>query len=199
MGGKKWVWGGLLAVCLAAPAQAEIYVYRDARGTLHFSNAPASPGYRPYMPEIPRGGAPRRRAALATPSKRREFYPMIRDSATRHAVDVALVKAVIQAESNFVPYAESPKGAMGMMQLMPATARRYNSVRLWDPQENIETGVRHLRKLLDRYNGDTRLALAAYNAGEEAVERYGGVPPYQETRDYLDRVLTFRQQYLREQ
>lgn len=199
MRGSNWVWGGLLAVCLAAPVRAEIYVYRDARGTLHFSNAPAAPGYKPYMEEIPRGGFPSRRVAVTPLSQRSTFYPMIRDSATRHRVDVALVKAVIQAESNFVPYAQSPKGAMGMMQLMPATARRYNAWRLWDPQENIETGVRHLRMLLDRYSGNVRLALAAYNAGEEAVERHGGIPPYRETIQYVDRVVAFRQKYLQEQ
>lgn len=194
-----WALGGLV-VCswFSLPARAEIYVYRDGRGGLHFSNAPVSPGYRPYMPEENRSSI-RGRIRLANLARRQAFYPMIREAARRHQVEVALVKAVIQAESDFVPYARSPKGAMGMMQLMPGTARRHNVWQILDPRENIEGGVAHLRLLLDRYAGNVRLALAAYNAGVEAVEKYGGVPPYKETTEYLDRVLRFRQQYLLEQ
>lgn len=173
-------------------------MYRDGKGSLHFSNAPVSTGYRPYIPEVTRPGRGAR-ARLADPARRKAFYPIIRAAANRHQVDPALVKAVIQAESDFVPYARSPKGALGMMQLMPATARRHNVWQALDPRENIEGGVAHLRLLLDRYGGNVRFALAAYNAGIEAVEKYGGVPPYQETIEYLDRVLRFRQQYLVEQ
>jgi len=108
------------------------------------------------------------------------------------------VKAVIHAESDFVPYAVSPKGALGLMQLMPATARRHGVWRVFDPRENVEGGVRYLRFLLDRYAGNVRLALAAYNAGEGAVDRYGGIPPYRETQEYLERVLAYRQAYLRD-
>jgi soluble lytic murein transglycosylase-like protein len=123
---------------------------------------------------------------------------MIREAARRHRVEPALVKAVIQAESDFVPYARSPKGALGLMQLMPATARMHGVWQILDPRENVEGGVRHLRFLLDRYSGNVRLALAAYNAGTEAVAKHGGVPPYPETTAYLDRVLRFRQMYARE-
>jgi len=107
--------------------------------------------------------------------------------AARHRVAPDLVRAVIAVESAFVPTARSPKGAMGLMQLMPSTARHYAVGDPFDPVENLEAGIRHLSSLLDRY--DLRLALAAYNAGEGAVQRYGGMPPYRETRDYVARVL----------
>jgi soluble lytic murein transglycosylase len=118
--------------------------------------------------------------------------------AHRHRVDAALVKAVIRAESDFLPYARSPKGALGLMQLMPATARMHKVWSVFEPKDNIEGGVRHLRLLLDQYNGNVRLALAAYNAGDGAVSRHGGIPPYPETIEYLERVLRFRELYLRE-
>jgi len=107
--------------------------------------------------------------------------------ATRHELSPDFVRAVIQAESAFNPYARSPKGAMGLMQLMPATARRFNVADPYNPQANIEGGIKYLRVLLDRF--PERLALAAYNAGEAAVERFRGIPPYAETRDYVTRVL----------
>ena len=107
--------------------------------------------------------------------------------AERHRVAPDLVRAVIAVESANVATARSPRGAMGLMQLMPATARRYAVGDPYDPAENLDAGIRHLSSLLDRY--DVRLALAAYNAGEGAVQRYGGMPPYRETRDYVSRVL----------
>ena len=110
-------------------------------------------------------------------------------------VDPALVKAVIRAESGFVPTARSPKGALGLMQLMPATARMHKVWRAFDPSDNIRGGVKHLRLLLDEYRGDVRLALAAYNAGGGAVRKYGGVPPYPETVEYIRRVFRYRDHY----
>jgi soluble lytic murein transglycosylase-like protein len=187
---------GLVVLTASSRASAGFYVYKDSRGSLHFSNAPAAPGFRPYTPPASsRGSALRYRP---DPTRRRKFDPLIREAAARYRVDRALVKAVIRAESDFVPYARSPKGALGLMQLMPATARRYNAWRLYDPIENIDAGVRHLRILLDRYEGNVRLALAAYNAGDDAVSRYGGIPPYPETIDYLERVLRYHAQYNRE-
>jgi hypothetical protein len=115
------------------------------------------------------------------------FSDLIEPLAAHHEVDVALIRAVIEVESAYRPAARSPKGAMGLMQLMPATARQYDVDDAYDPAQNLAAGIRHLRRLLDRY--DVRLALAAYNAGEGAVARYGGIPPYRETRDYVDRVL----------
>jgi soluble lytic murein transglycosylase-like protein len=116
-----------------------------------------------------------------------QYVHLIEETSLRHQVDPKLVHAVITVESRYQPRARSRKGAMGLMQLMPATARQYAVANPYDPAANVEAGVRHLRSLLDRF--DLKLALAAYNAGEAAVKRFGGVPPYQETRDYIQRVL----------
>ena len=109
--------------------------------------------------------------------------------ARRHGVDESLVHAVIQVESRYDAFAVSPRGAMGLMQLMPKTADRFDVDNAFDPVENVDAGVRYLKELLERYSGQPRLALAAYNAGEEAVERYSGIPPYRETIDYIRKVL----------
>jgi soluble lytic murein transglycosylase-like protein len=194
--------GLLVLVAVAATlgvedrATGQMYMYRDNRGSLHFSNAPSSPGYKPYEP--PPLAMQRSAFYRPDPLRRQKFDLMIRDVARRYRVDSALVKAVIRTESDFVPYARSPKGALGLMQLMPDTARRHNVSRVLEPSDNIEGGVKHLRLLLDLYNGNVRLALAAYNAGEQAVEKYHGIPPYPETIEYCDRVLQFREQYSRE-
>jgi soluble lytic murein transglycosylase-like protein len=196
---------GLLGL-LPERSAAEIYMYKDARGRLHFSNAPADPGYQRYTATTPttagfrRFGSYRPRVdSAAVKARRKAFDPIIASAAARHRLDPALVKAVIRTESDFIAYARSPKGALGLMQLMPATARQHSVWRVFDPAENIEGGVRHLRLLLDQYNGNVRLALAAYNAGAGAVSRHGGVPPYPETIEYLQRVLSFREQFAREQ
>lgn len=109
--------------------------------------------------------------------------------ARRHRIDEALVRAVIEVESRYDAFAVSPRGAMGLMQLMPKTARRFSVRNAFDPVQNIDCGVRYLGELLARYEGRVPLALAAYNAGEEAVDRFGGVPPYRETEQYVGKVL----------
>ena len=119
------------------------------------------------------------------------YDALIETASARHEVDAKLVKAVIQVESSFQPRARSPKGAMGLMQLMPATARRYQARNIFDPRVNIETGTRHLRTLLREF--ELPLALAAYNAGEMAVRRFGGIPPYAETQSYVARILELLQ------
>ncbi len=123
------------------------------------------------------------------------FEPIIQQAAERHKVDAALVKAVIRTESYFNPNATSHKGASGLMQLMPQTARLYGVTDLYSPRQNVDAGVRHLKYLLKRYRNKLKLAIAAYNAGEEAVEHYNGVPPYRETRNYVKKVLRFHQIY----
>jgi soluble lytic murein transglycosylase-like protein len=132
--------------------------------------------------------------AAAPPAGPREHAPedfrgLVERVARRYGLDPALVDAVVRAESGYDPQATSPAGAMGLMQLMPATARALGVVDPYDPVQNVEGGVRYLRGLLDRF-GDVTLALAAYNAGPGAVTRYGGVPPYRETRAYVERVLS---------
>ena len=115
------------------------------------------------------------------------FDPIIDRAATRHDVDARIVKAVIQVESAFQPRARSSKGAMGLMQLMPKTARQYKARNPYDPASNIEAGTKYLKRLLDEF--ELPLALAAYNAGEGAVRRFGGIPPYAETQAYVTKVL----------
>ena len=128
-----------------------------------------------------------------------DFDHIIDELAAQYRVEPALVKAVIRAESGFDPRAISPKGARGLMQLTPRTARYHGVANVQDPRQNIRGGVRLLRLLLDRFDDDAALALAAYNAGGPTVERFGGVPPYQETRRYVATVLRFRERYRREE
>jgi soluble lytic murein transglycosylase-like protein len=118
----------------------------------------------------------------------REIDAAIDQAASRHSVDPNLVRALVKVESNFNPNAVSRKGAMGLMQLMPQTARQLNLKNPFDPQQNIDAGVRHLKQLLDNYNGDVRLSLAAYNAGSGAVSRSRGIPRYSETQNYVRRI-----------
>lgn len=122
-----------------------------------------------------------------------EYGEIIRSASRKYRLDWRLVSAVMQVESNFNPTALSPKGAQGLMQLMPETSRLYRVRNPYDPKQNVEAGVKHLRMLLKRFDGDLKLALAAYNSGEKTVDRYGGIPPYQETRDYVRKVIALYQ------
>lgn len=135
------------------------------------------------------GGAP------IHPGDPRAYDSLIQEAAKRHRIDAALVKAVIKTESAFDRRAVSPAGAMGLMQLMPTTAQLHGVRDVFAPRENVEAGCRHLRMLLDRYRGNERLALAAYNAGEGRVDERMSVPPIAETRDYVERVLRYRAAY----
>ncbi|HTD27094.1 MAG TPA: transglycosylase SLT domain-containing protein, partial [Candidatus Elarobacter sp.] len=170
------VWGAASAMVLglAVQATADIYRYRDRSGTLVFTNAPAAPSAR-LMRELPPASRmlvpmtrEALRAELAKPLPRvvpTSYDRLIREIAERYAVEYALVKAVIKAESDFDRLAVSRKGALGLMQLMPETAAQHQVVDVFLPRDNIEGGCRHLRMLLDRYGGNLPLAIAAYNAG----------------------------------
>ena len=170
-----------------ASAAAQIYAWRDASGTLVLSDRELNTPTKIY--EVP--GAPSYRTTTADgrSSAAPRFDAIVVAHAQRHALRPELVRAVIQVESGYNPTATSPKGAMGLMQLMPATARELGVRNPYDPEENIRGGTAYLRQLLDRYDGNEELALAAYNAGSGAVDRYGQrVPPYRETRDYVRKV-----------
>lgn len=174
---SRFLWGPLLVALLpgyAAAGDGEIYRRMDASGVVHYTNVPPHPVLsRAIRPgEQPSG-----------------LKALIRSAAHRVGLDPRLVEAVIAVESDFDPWAVSRKGAMGLMQLMPATADRYAVQNPFDPVENIGGGTRYLRDLLHRFEGDLRSALAAYNAGETAVATYQGIPPYQETREYVTKVL----------
>ena len=173
-------------------AAAQIYAWRDDTGTLVLSDRRLDPDapITTYVVAGAPAGAPSVRATRqAMPAAAERFEPLVREHAGRHGLRADLVRAVIQVESAFNPRATSPKGAMGLMQLMPGTARELGVVNAYDPGENIRGGTLYLRQLLDRYDGNEELALAAYNAGFSAVDRHGGeVPPYDETRNYVKKV-----------
>lgn len=170
------------------PAAADVYVYKNNQGVLTFTNVPNHSGYRRVLGES-------NSASTSSTLGPAAFDDLIRLASGRYNVDAHLVRAVIKAESDFRSNARSNKGAMGLMQLMPDTARLHNVVDAYDPGENVDGGVRHLKMLLERYQGDVELSLAAYNAGSGAVEKHGGIPPFAETREYVRRVIKFYDSY----
>ena len=168
-------------------AGAEIYKYIDERGVVHFTDKRINANYRPVFP-----GKTSRYAAR----DERKYDDIIRMLCREHEIDFALVKAVIKAESAFNPKAVSKKGAQGLMQLMPDTARRLEVIDPFNPYDNLQGGVRYLRQMLDTFGGNITLAVAAYNAGPTAVQSSNAVPPYPETRMYVKRVLQYQREYL---
>ena len=168
----------------APPAVAQSFRFVAPDGTVHFTNAPNDPRYQ-RMGVV--SGTQSHWLSLPVGSQR--YAAEISDVAGRYGVPQRLVEAVIRVESAFNSSAVSRKGARGLMQLMPATASVLGVRDAFNPRQNIDGGVRHLRGLIDRYPGDLRLALAAYNAGDQAVRAYNGVPPYPETKQYVERVL----------
>lgn len=188
----------LWAMAAALPAQADIYAYRDENGVLNYTNMrPNDPRYQVHVAYKDK---PAHTAVVqyqdGSPVKLPpRLSALVDQAADQFAVDRALVQAVMHAESAFKVHAVSAKGAVGLMQLMPETAQRYGVHDLFDPEQNIMAGVRYLRDLLDTFHHNDRLALAAYNAGENSVLRYGGVPPFPETVNYVDRVLKLQTAY----
>jgi soluble lytic murein transglycosylase len=176
----------------AAPAWAggAIYAFTDARGVTHYTNRPhADKRFKQIKLRDQRSATPRYHAPRS-----RVYDPLIGDAAANEGIPPALVKAVIAAESAFDSGAVSRKGAQGLMQLMPRTAKQMGVSNPLEPAQNVRGGTSYLRSMIDRY-GDLGRALAAYNAGPTAVDRYGGIPPFQETRDYVERVLSYYRRY----
>lgn len=198
---NKWITPFLFVFLLIvgaifpAAAPGDIYKYVDAEGVIHLTNVPTNPDikYDLILRE-------RRVLFRVKPTDITKYDHLITRVSEKYNVDSALVKAVIKAESNFDHKAVSPKGARGLMQLMPATASSLQVHDSFHPENNIEGGVRYLRYLLNIFKGNLSLALAAYNAGEAAVARYHhNVPPFQETQTYIKRVLHYFAQYRNEE
>jgi len=190
-----------LTLGLVSPLSAQIYSYRDAEGRLHITDKlirdksyKLVDTYEQRVPEKKRSGIEERNAR--TPSRRNGKYVLSRDQisglvipiAEAMKVDPQLVIAVIEIESSRNVKALSSKGAMGLMQLIPETAERFGVQNPWDPRQNIRGGISYLQYLLSYFEGNVDLVLAAYNAGENAVDRHGGVPPYRETRRYVQKI-----------
>ncbi len=193
------------AMLVALPyhaAHADIYQYTDEDGVVHFTNVNVAKGkkYRRH-PESAgtssnanqvrrqRSSPPQAASAVTSTNVPSAYLESINTACDRHGVDPALVHAIMKVESDFNPMAISRKGAMGLMQLMPQTAVDMNVRNTFDPGENIDGGVKYMRYLLDRYEGNVSLALAAYNSGENAVKRWGTIPPFPETQNYVQKIM----------
>lgn len=192
--------GGLALVVATRSAAAAICVYQLPGGSRIIADHPlTNRQYKLIRCSVSVKGmgalvAARNPAALLADP--RAYHALIERTARRYRMDPALIKAMVHAESGFDPQAVSPRGALGLMQLMPATARRYGARDVFDPRQNVRAGVLYMRDLLKRFRDNRRLALAAYNAGENAVLKYKGVPPYAETRAYVKKVLGFHRLYV---
>lgn len=199
----------VVTVFLPLALRAEIFRYVDKDGTIHYTNTPTyaqsqavslppltQANFKKYFPAYSYGRA--RPAAFSRMSRlanQAVYDRNIRQICSVYGLDCNLVKAVIRAESGFNPSAISPKGAVGLMQLMPGTSQNLGVADPFDPGENIDGGVRYLRMMLDLFGNNMPLALAAYNAGPEAVMEWGGIPPFNETQDYVKRVMDFYDRY----
>lgn len=195
-----WIIGGTLAMCQAFPGYADVYAFSSEDGTVHLSNVPADNNYVLFLEEQGKLGkaAPENASfkIVSIKANQARYLPMIKEVARDYQLETALLHAVIAVESGYNPAAVSRKGARGLMQLMPGTARRYGVLDVSDPAQNIRGGARYLKDLLQLFNNDLRLSLAAYNAGEEAVIKYGNrIPPYRETIAYVPRVMDIYRKY----
>ncbi|MBI5559994.1 MAG: lytic transglycosylase domain-containing protein [Deltaproteobacteria bacterium] len=173
----------------ANEARSDFYYYTDSNGVAHFTNVPTSAKFRWFMPET--------NSSRPTGRVYASYEEIIRNASKSYGVRAEFVKAIIKAESDFNHRARSGKGAIGIMQLMPETARLWGVRDIYDPAENIEGGVRYLKYLLDTFDHDMPLAAAAYNAGEAAVLKYRDIPPFEETRLFVERVLSYHKRYIK--
>jgi len=175
-----------IMIAVATPLYADIYVYADSEGVLHFTNVPTSStssNYKVYIKETPK-----------TPLKSdiTDLYDhVISEASQTHGVSFSLLKALIKTESDFNPRAVSKAGAIGLMQIMPENIRRLKIKDPFDPKDNVMGGTRYLKQLIHRFEGKLHLALAAYNAGPGVVEKYQRIPPYKETENYVKQVMKY--------
>jgi Transglycosylase SLT domain/Domain of unknown function (DUF4124) len=185
----------VLMISLSTPSSADIYRYEDEEGIVHFTDAPTDKRFKVFMRDLKKDRELRTKLKFASSANPAEYDQLIKNCSEKYGVSSSLVKAVIHAESGYNPNAVSSKGASGLMQLMPGTAKSLKVADRFNPKDNVEGGVKYLRFLLDTFRGDVSLALAAYNAGLSKVAKYGGIPPYNETRTYVNRVLSYMQSY----
>ena len=174
----------VMAALFASPAAADIYMYIDSQGVMHFTNTPTTTQYRVYIKEKPK-------RSVGRLQDMGRYDDIIAEAERRNGVDAPLIKAVVRAESAFDPKAVSHKGALGLMQIMPKNLKRLKVKDPYNPWDNIMGGTRYLKQMLARFEGQLPLALAAYNAGPKAVEQYRGIPPYNETQNYVRKVMRF--------
>jgi soluble lytic murein transglycosylase-like protein len=192
--------GGIL-LTLAAAAHADIYRCSGEDGVPLFTNIPNDRRcmvvvkMKQAEPDPVAALIQDRTARRIGKVTRERFDDHVQAAAREHQVDPALIHAVISAESAYNPLARSTKGARGLMQLIPETGARYGATNLLDPKQNIDAGTRYLKDLIAMFGNDLKLAIAAYNAGEGAVQRYGAIPPYAETRNYVPKVLAYYKRY----
>lgn len=200
LAGKSAIALGLWAIfAVSSVARAEVYVYEMPDGTRMITDHPINAKHsRVVRVASDVKGAGKLAAQKNSPVFREApstYDRVIRRYADEYGVEFALVKAIMQAESAFNPYAVSNKGARGLMQMMPATAGRYGVQDIYNPHENVHAAVQHLKYLSDMFNNKPTLVIAAYNAGENAVKQYRGIPPYEETQNYVKKVLQYKRKY----
>lgn len=168
------------------PLYADIYVYMDSEGVLHFTNVPTSSNYKIFIREKPSMSS-----NSEVTDRTNRYDDLITEASKSHGVSFSLLKALIKIESDFNPRAISSAGAIGLMQIMPENIRALNIKDPFDPWENIMGGTRYLKQLIGRFNGKLPMALAAYNAGPNTVDRYKRIPPFKETENYVEKVMKY--------